>query len=235
MLRWEALDVRGYAAISAGIQLVIGGGFVFGVGLFFEEIPPRSAAYLTTGAFVVALITLALVVSPQMVAGQKMAQTFDFRWSLPVPRSAGVLAWFTIAFAIGLPGALVALVVGGLRYDVAFDVSVLILAAVPIVLLTAGLLGYALALAAPPMVAQLLATTLAFVIIGFVPINFPPENLPVWLAELNRWLPFYPMAVVVRSALLAGDHGDVVEAYAVLAAWAAFGAAITTRALGRRG
>jgi ABC-2 type transport system permease protein len=235
MVRWELIDVRSYAAIAVGIQLVIGGGFVFGISLFFEEMPARSAAYLTTGAFVVSLITVALVVSPQMIAGQKLAQTFDFRWSLPLPRTASTLAWFTVAFAIGLPGALLALLVGGLLYDVPFDVSPMIVVAVPVVLLTAGLIGYGMALSVPPMVAQLLSTTLVFVILGFAPINFPPENLPAWLAELNRWLPFYPMAVVIRSALIPGDNGNAVQAYAVLAGWWALATWATARVLGRRG
>lgn len=234
MIRWEAVDIRGIALFVFAIQLVIGALFVLGVGLFFDEMPVRSAQYLTTGSFVVSLIMLALVAAPQFIAAQRIAQQYEYRWSLPVPRSASTLAWFTVALAIGLPGAIVALVVGAVRYGISYEVSALIVPAVLLSLFTAGLLGYAMAHTLKPMLTMLLATTLAFVILGFAPINFPPENLPGWLASLNLWLPFYPMSVVVRSALLRGEFGNVGQSYLVLVAWAIACTAAVSWAIGRR-
>jgi len=234
MVRWEFIDIRGIAVFAIVIQLVIGALFVLGVGLFFDDIPLRSAQYLTTGSFVVCLITVAMVAAPQIIAAQKMSQQYEYRWSLPVPRSAATLAWFTVALAIGLPGALVALVVGAIRYGVTYDVSAMIVPAVFAGLLTAGLIGYAMAHTLKPMVAQLTATALLFVVLGFAPINFPPENLPGWLATSNLWLPFYPTAVVIRSALLPGEAGNVAQSYLVLGAWAIGCGAAVIWAIGRR-
>lgn len=234
MIRWEFISLRGIAVFVAAIQLVIGAVFVLGVGLFFEEIPKRSAVYLTTGSFVVSLITMSMVAAPQMIAAQKMSQQYEYRWSLPVPRSASTLAWFTVALAIGLPGAIVALFVGAIRYDITFEVSAMIVPAVLSGLLTAGLIGYAMAHTLRPMVTTMVATALIFVVLGFAPINFPPENLPEWLANLNLWLPFYPMAVVVRSALLPGSSGNVGQSYLVLGVWAIVCAAVVAWAIGRR-
>lgn len=234
MVRWEFIDIRRIAVFAIVIQFVIGALFVLGVGLFFDDIPARSAQYLTTGAFVVSLITVAMVAAPQMIAAQKMAQQYDYRWSLPVPRSAATLAWFTVALAIGLPGAIVALAVGAARYGVTYDLSVMIVPAVLVGMLTAGLIGFAMALTLKPMVATMLATTLLFVVLGFAPINFPPENLPGWLANLNLWLPFYPMAVVIRSALLPGEAGNVAQSYLVLAVWAVGCGAAVVWTIGRR-
>lgn len=234
MMRWELIDMRGIALFVIAIQLVIGALFVLGVGLFFDQMPPRSAQYLTTGSFVVSLIMMSMVAGPQMIAAQKMAQQYEYRWSLPVPRSAATLAWFTVALAVGLPGAIVALVVGAIRYDITYDVSVVILPAVLSGLLTAGLIGYAMAHTLKPMVTTMLGTALAFLVLGFAPINFPPENLPGWLASLNLWLPFYPMAVVIRSALIPGDFGNVGQSYLVLGAWAIGCTAIVGWTIGRR-
>lgn len=234
MLRWEIVDLRGIAVFVFAIQLVIGALFVLAVGLFFEDMPVRSAQYVTTGSFVVSLIMLAMVAAPQFIAAQRIAQQYEYRWSLPVPRSAGTLAWFTVALGIGLPGAVVALVVGALRYGISYQISASIVPAVLLSLLTAGLLGYAMAHSLKPMLTTLLATTLAFVILGFAPINFPPENMPGWLASLNLWLPFYPMSVVVRSALLEGDFGNVGQSYVVLVVWAIVFTAAVSWAIGRR-
>lgn len=234
MVRWEFIDVRRIMVFAIVIQFVIGALFVLGVGLFFDQIPMRSAQYLTTGSFVVCLITVAMVAAPQMIAAQKMAQQCEYRWSLPIPRSASTLAWFTVALAIGLPGAIIALVVGAARYGVTYDLSGMIVPAVMLTLLTAGLIGYAMALTLQPMVATMLATTAMFVVLGFAPINFPPENLPQWLADVNLWLPFYPMTVVVRSALLPGETGNVAQSYLVLAAWAIACGAVVTWTVGRR-
>lgn len=234
MVRWEFIDIRGIAVFAVVIQLLIGGLFVLGVGLFFDRIPLRSAQYLTTGSFVVCLITLAMVAAPQIIAAQKMSQQYEYRWSLPVPRSAATLAWFTVALAIGLPGAIVALVVGAIRYDVSYDISLMIVPAVLLGMLTAGLIGYAMAHTLKPMVATMLGTTLMFVILGFAPINFPPENLPGWLASLNLWLPFYPMTVAIRSALLPGEVGNVAQSYLVLGVWAIACGAVVVWSIGRR-
>jgi ABC-2 type transport system permease protein len=72
-------------------------------------------------------------------------------------------------------------------------------------------------------------------ILGFAPINFPPENLPEWLAGLNLWLPFYPMAEVVRDGLTQGLVTDVVRSYAVLGVYTVASVAVAAWVVGRRG
>jgi ABC-2 type transport system permease protein len=84
------------------------------------------------------------------------------------------------------------------------------------------------------MVAELVSTTLIFVMFGFSPVAFPADQLPGWLAAVNQWLPFGSMATIVRAALTSGVATGVARAYLVVAAWAAGSALIVAWAQGRR-
>jgi ABC-2 type transport system permease protein len=220
MLRWEMTGLRLLLPITMIIQFLSGAGFVLGIGLLFEEVPARTATFLSTGAAVVTLIVVGLVLGPQLIAGQKQAGTYDFTWSLPVPRSAATAAWTALNLMLALPGFAAALLVGVWRFDIEYELGWDLVPAVLATLVTATLVGYAFAHAIPnPDITIIISQLLIFVVIGFAPINIPPENLPAWLAELHEYLPFTHMARVVRHALVPGLVLDVTRSYLVLGAW----------------
>ena len=236
MLRWEITSMRLLLPLTVVVQVLFGAGFILGIGLFFEDIPSRTALLLSTGASTITLIMVGLVMGPQLVAQQKMEGTYDYLWSLPVPRSAATAAWIILNMIFAIPGMVVALLVATWRYDIDLDISLAIVPAVLITLLTATLLGYALAHAVPrPEVTQLLTQVLIFGIVGFSPINYPPDNLPRWLAELHDYLPFLPMATVIRGGLTQGLVSNVAQSYIVLAVWGVIALGLVAGSLGRRG
>lgn len=235
MVRWELAGTRLVLPVTVTAQILLGAGFVLGVGLFFEQVPPRSALFLSTGVAVVTLIMAGLVLVPQQIAQQKLAGTYDFLWSLPVPRTTAALASTTVTAVLSLPGMAVALLVALWRYDIALTVSPMVVPAAGLTIVTASLLGYALAQAVPsPAMTQLATQVLLLVVIGFAPINYPPEQLPAWLAALHEWLPFTHMAAVVRAALTEGMVTGVGRSYLVLTAWALGSAAVAALVVGRR-
>jgi ABC-2 type transport system permease protein len=235
MLRWELTSMRLLLPLTVVVQVLFGAGFILGIGLFFEEMPLRAALYLSTGATTITLIMVGTIVGPQLVAQQKIQGTYDYLWSLPVPRSAATAGWIALNMVIAIPGMIVALLVAWWRYGVDFDVSLAIVPATMLTLFTAALLGYALAHAVPrPEVTQLLTQVLIFAILGFSPINYPPENLPGWLATAHEYLPFLPMATVVRGGLTEGLVADVARSYVVLGVWAVVALGVVAAALGRR-
>jgi ABC-2 type transport system permease protein len=232
MLRWEVTSFRLLLPLMVITQFLLGAGFVLGIGLFFSEIPQRSALYLTTGAAVVALVGAGLVLEPQLIADQKQRGTYDFMWSLPVPRSAATAAWVTLSMVIAVPGLLGAVLVGMWRFDLDLSIGWDVVPAITLSLLAATMIGYALAHTIPkPEVTVMVSQLLIFVLVGFAPINFPPENLPAWLAEVHQYLPFAPMAAVVRAALADGLATDVARSYVVLGAWTVFATALAAAAL----
>lgn len=236
MVRWELTGLRLVLPVTVMVQILSGAGFVLALGLFFGQVPPRAALFVSTGVLVVTLVTIGLVLGPQLIAQQKAEQTYDFLWSLPVPRTTAALAWVTTNLILGIPGMAVALAVALLRYDLDLHVSPAVVPAVLLTLFTGTMIGYALAHAlGNPMLIAAITQLLIFVIIGFSPINFPADQLPGWLAALHRWLPLAPMADTVRAGLTVGVIGDVTRSYLVLGAWAAASVAVTAAVLGRRG
>ena len=235
MLRWEITNMRLLLPLTVVVQVLFGAGFVLGIGLFFEDIPSRAALFLSTGATTITLIMVGLVMGPQLVAQQKLEGTYDYMWSLPVPRSAATTAWITLNMIFAIPGMVVALLVASWRYGVDLEISFAVVPAVLLTLLTATLLGYALAHAVTkPEVTLLLTQVLIFGIVGFSPINYPQDNLPGWLAELHEYLPFLPMATVVRGGLTQGLVSNVVQSYVVLSAWGVIALGLVAGSLGRR-
>ena len=236
MLRWEMTSLRLVLPVTIMVQILSGAGFVLALGIFFGQVPPRAALFVSTGVLVLTLVTIGLVLGPQLIAQQKAEQTYEFLWSLPVPRTTAALAWVTTNLILGLPGMAVALGVALLRYDLDLHVSPAIVPAVLLTLFTGTMIGYAMAHAlGNPMLIAALTQLLIFMILGFSPINFPAEQLPDWLAALHRWLPLAPMADTVRAGLTVGVVEDVTRSYLVLGAWAAASVGITAAVLGRRG
>jgi ABC-2 type transport system permease protein len=236
MTRWELGSLRLLLPLIVALQIVIGGGFALGIGLFFDEMPVRNALFLATGVAVVTLITVGIVLGPQLVSNHKVAGTYDFLWSLPVPRTTQAAAWLTVNTIIAVPGMVAALLIADRRYDLTLHVSPAIVPAVLLTIGTATLIGYAFAHAIPkPMVTNMITQLLIFVILGFSPINFPPENLPGWLAAFNEWLPFQHMAAVIRAALTNGLVDNVGWSYLILACYAAISATVAAWVIGRRG
>jgi ABC-2 type transport system permease protein len=235
MLRWHLTSMRLVVPVMVVVQVLIAAGFSVGMSLFFEEVPPRAALFLGTGAGVINLILVGLIVSPQLVAAEKEAGTYDFTWSLPVPRSASVVAWVILSSIVSIPAMLAALVVAGLRFDLGLSVSLAVIPAVVLVVVCGTMIGYAIAQAIErPSITQLLSQVLAFGVLGFTPITFPLENLPSWLANVHQVLPFYHMGVVVRAGLTNGLVSNVSRAYLILSAWTLVAGLVTALVLGRR-
>jgi len=236
MLAWDLADLRLQVPILACVLILQGAGFVLGIGLLFHPMPEPAALFVVTGLPVVNLITVGLIFEPQIVADQRAAGSYEFLQSMPVPRSATALAWYTVALITAVPAVVLTVVTGVARYHLHLDITPAIVPAVLAVSLTGVLMGYALAHAITvPMITRLVSASLIFVSFGFSPIMFPAGQLPGWLAQVNRWLPFGSMATIMRSALVTGTAAGVGRAYLVVAAWAVVSGLVAAWAVGRRG
>ena len=237
MVRWHLSSMRLWLMLLAMVQVLVGVGYVLGVGLFFAEVPPVAAAYVATGAPVFNLVLLGMLLGPQLVADMKASGGYDFIQSLPVPTTASAAAWYTVNLIGGLPPFLATLVVAHLRYpDVDFAISPAVVVAVLLVVFAGTMLGYALAYAiVDPKITQLVTQVLVFALMGFAPIVFPAQQMPDWLVTVNDWLPLTHMATVVRDALTDGlVTADVGRAYLILTVWALAAGAAAVRELGKR-
>lgn len=235
-LRWEWTGARQWAGLMVVIQFMMGVGMAIMYGFIYPEITPSTALYIATGIPTLALIPMGFVMIPGGVGEQRLSGSFDFVWSLPVPRSAQICAMFALYTLLSMPGMVLALVVAAWRFSVPLEVSWLLVPAVLLAALMAVAVGAGMAFAIThPMVTNLISNALIFVVLLFTPIVYPASNLPGWLQTTHEVLPFAHMATVIRAGLTEGVVTDVGTSFLVLGAWALAGTAVTGVVAHRRG
>lgn len=235
MLAWDMADLRLQLPVLVAVQLLAGVGTVLGFGLFFHHIPERAALFVVTGLPVINLVVVGAVVLPQNIATQKLAQTYDFLASLPVRRLVRMATTYVVTLVIGLPAAIVTILVGVVRYHLHLALSPEIVAALFFVTLAGTTLGLALGHGIDrPTLTQSTTQLLVFAVFGFCPIVFPATHLPRWLADLNAVLPFESMATLVRAGLTSGLVSDLARAILVVALWLLASVGVVAWTMGRR-
>jgi ABC-2 type transport system permease protein len=235
MTRFEMGRARQWAALMVLIQILMGAGMALMYGFFYPQITHETALYITTGTPALALIPIGFFLVPTSVGQERLAGTFDFTWSLPVPRSAQAVATFLLFTVLSLPGAVLALAVASWRYGVRLEISPLIVPGVLLSALMAISVGFGMALAiSNPLLINLITNALLFIVLLFSPIVFPPSHFPEWLLTVHQALPFYNMAEVIRAGLSVGLVTDLTRSYLILLAWTIAGWAMTAWVVGRR-
>ncbi len=130
---------------------------------------------------------------------------------------------------------LVALAAAAWKFDLPFAVSLSLVPAVLVTLLTGTMVGYAIAhVVGSPLAIQLISQVMIFFILGFSPINYPKDQLPGWLGAAHEWLPFHHMAEVIRGGLTEGIVENLTRSYVTLGVWSVVAVAATAAVLGRR-
>jgi ABC-2 type transport system permease protein len=234
LLQWNLLRMRTSLPFLFIIQTLISVGIVLGFSLLIPSHDRVTALYLSTGAPTVALITVGMVLAPQMVAHQKFRGLFDYQRAMPVPRLAMLAADATIWVVVAIPGMVAALVVAALRFDYSFAISPLVVPAALLVALVAVAIGYGIGYAAKPDLAGIISNMIIIIALMFAPVNYPAERLPDWFAAVHRWLPFQYMAQAMRETIDVPATGVPALPFLVLAAWGLAGLAVTARIMTRR-
>lgn len=234
LLRWQALSQKPFLPLNMAVQIMIAIGFVIGLSFFYPEISETTAKYLITGAPTIIILMIGLVLLPQIVGMARKEGTFDYMWSLPIPRMVYIAADATIWILVVLPGVIIALAMGAAYYGFGLDISLLVIPALLLVAISGIFLGYAIAHGAPkPEIAHLITQILVFVIMIFSPVMYPVEQLPDWLVKIHNFLPIKYMADLSRGTLTDLDV-NLGLAFIVVGAWCVAGFIITYFLIRRR-
>lgn len=235
MLRFDLASSRDWLLPFMMVQILMGAGMALIYGFYLGEMPPAAMAFVATGAPTLAVIPLGMALAPTLVAVRRIEGTYDFMWSLPVPRTTAALSSFTLFTLLAVPGFAISLAVAAWRYDLDLHISALVVPAVLLAALMAASIGFAIGHAVPdPRLTNVLTNLIIFVVLMFSPIAFPIENFPGWLAAAHRVLPFWHMANVVRASLTTGLVEEVGLSYLVLGAWTVGAWLLAAWAVGRR-
>jgi ABC-2 type transport system permease protein len=235
MIKWQLLSLRTILPFIVVVQMLIAGGTVYGFSYFYPQIDPLTAQYIVTGATTMTLITLGLVLVPQNAAQMKERGTFDYLWSLPVPRMVFLLADFTVWTLVVAPGVAMALLLGAHKYGFELHVSPMALPAFLLVALSAVAVGMAIAHLSPsPVLTGVITNVIIFSLFLFSPVNFPIERLPAGLEYVHRVLPVTYMADIVRGTLTTGLVDRLAVPFAVVGVWALASFALLFRVFTRR-
>ena len=236
MLRFETRNLRTYLTVGLAIQVLLGAGMALMYGFYFGEVDSVQRTFLVTGIPTLALVPIGFVMVPNAIMEHKLRDTYDYVWSLPVPRSGSAMASATIFTWLALPGTAVALLIASLSYDVDLKIS---WAAVPAVLFTSAMatsVGYAVGHAVPePRVISLITNVVMFLVLLFSPIVVAIDQFPDWWAAVHRVLPFWHMSVVIRAGLTEGMvSSSVTVSYGALMAWGVAAWLVAAWVVGRR-
>jgi len=219
LIRWQALRLKSFLPLAVVVQSLFAFGIVVGYPMFFPELDEMTVLFLATGAPAITLITMGIVVLPQVVAQSKLEGSLDYMRSLPVPRMVYLMADLTVWLAVVLPGVVFAIAIGSWALDLTLSISLAIVPAVLLVVTTAAALGYAMASVLPPMVAMLLSQVLVFGVLLFSPINYPAERMPDWMQTIHSVLPVQAMAEVIRGSLASQTFALTAGPFLLLGAW----------------
>ncbi len=220
MLRFELINMRTFLAFALVIQILTGAGMAFLYGFYIGEMPATARMFIVTGIPALALVPIGLVMVPASIMMHKIRDTYDFVWSLPVPRMTSAAATFTVFTALAIPGTAIALIVADLYYDVTLVWSWALIPAVLLTSLMATSVGFAMAHAIPePRFTNLFTNIVMFMAMLFAPIVVPIAQFPEWWASVHRVLPFYHMAQIIRASLSNGLVESVGTSWAVLTTW----------------
>jgi ABC-2 type transport system permease protein len=234
LLQWQLRRSLPYIPLLVVVQVALAVATVVGYGLLVGTPSPDVALYLATGAPTITLITVGLVMTPQMLAQAKTEGSLDWMRTLPVPRwtflASDLLMWTLIA----LPGMVLGVVAGVLRFNVNLSVAPWVVLAALLVSLTSASVGYAMASVLPPMLAQLLTQVLIFVVLLFSPVSYPASRMPEWLQTAHEFLPIEPMAQLVRAGLANASFTVPGRSMVVLGVWVCVSVAAALTALRRR-
>jgi ABC-2 type transport system permease protein len=221
-IRWRMGKLRLLLPLVVLVQLFTGVGVVIGLGYLLPTVDSQSALYLATGAPTLSLLALGMALVPQTAAQDKAEGTYEYLWSLPIPRLTVLAADVTLWTLATVPGVVLALASASAYYGFPLQVSPLIVPAFLLVSLTANAIGFAIVhLVSQPRLVGLLTNLLIFFAFLFSPINYPASRLPRWLATIHQWLPFRAAADIVRGTLADRYSERLPGSFAVMAAWCA--------------
>jgi ABC-2 type transport system permease protein len=226
------LEFRQWLPMLLSLTVFLNLGVVFSFSFIAGSRDPALGWYVVPGAAVMSLVTLGVLMVAGDLAQQRRSGAILYYASLPISKTAYVLAVVAGNATAALPGALVTVLVGAWMFGLDLAFNPLVLLVVPLSMVSLAGLGAAIGLGIKNWrVVGLVAQLTMFFVMFFAPVMIPPDRLPGAL-QLTGWLlpPTYA-ARAFRAALRPEITTELLRDIAVLAAFAAGSLVVVSRTL----
>lgn len=205
---------------------------VFGLGLIGGGAGRQGLAQIVVGSAVVSIVSLAISVLAPDLAYERRHGAFIYYASLPVSKSAFLLAIVTVRLINTLPGVLITLLAGNALYDLSLTLSPWLLLIVPLTIVSLVGVGGAIGLSINNPTAVGLVGNVALIFVMFAaPVMIPAEALPAPLQVIGKLLPPTYAANAFRAAVLGQGLESFGADLLALLGFAVVSMAVVTRTL----
>jgi ABC-2 type transport system permease protein len=222
--------------IAVAVQGAFAAGFILGFGYLIPDIDSTTALFITVGAATQMLIMVGCVMLPQFLVQGRQEGRLDYFLALPISREAYLLANVSVAACFALPGVVLAIVLGILRYDLALEFSPLVVVVVPLIVLALAGAGIAMAILIPGNTSVIALTQLViFYAVFFSPVLIPAEQLPGALQFTAKLLPPSYAADAMRATLTSLPGTDLARSLLALALFSLLSIGASALAIRHRG
>lgn len=233
LVRWSLTRHQYLLPAFTVVQALLSVAIVFGLALLVPRAGVSQAQYLSAGSWTLGIIAVGCVLAPQTVSTAKQEGLLAYQKTLPVPRTAILLADAVVWSIAAMPGIAVAVVAGTLRFDLRVHITALTIASLLLALLATTSVGFAIAYWLPMNATAIVTQVIMIGGLLFSPITFPASRLPGWAVTLHQFLPFAPLGDLIRSSAFGTGSGDARD-FAVVLCWAVAGYLAALLALRQR-
>jgi ABC-2 type transport system permease protein len=167
----------------------------------------ESLLFILSGAAIFAVATQGVVTLSFKIGEMKKEGMLVYYASLPINKSAFVMAVVLSSMLISLPGMVLPILAGPVLYGVGFEFNLWVLLLLPLCALSLSAVGMTLGSAIPSLeLTSVLTNILIFVMLFAAPVFIPWASLPLPLQLFAYLLPPTYAADALRMAL-SGDTG----------------------------
>ena len=226
------LEFRQWLAMVLSLTIFLNLGMVFSFSFIAGSRDPALGWYVVPGAAVMALVTLGVMMVSGDLAQQRRTGTILYYASLPISKTAYVLAVVAGNAIAALPGVLVTVLAGAWLFGLQLAFNPLILVVVPLSMISLAGLGASIGLGIKNWrVVGLVAQLTMFFVMFFAPVMIPPDRLPGVLQFTGWLLPPTYAARAFRAALAPEITAALLQDVAILAAFAIGSLVVVSRTL----
>jgi len=226
------LEFRQWLAMVLSLTIFLNLGMVFSFSFIAGSRDPALGWYVVPGAAVMSLVTLGVMMVAGDLAQQRRSGTILYYASLPISKTAYVLAIVAGNAIAAVPGAVVTVLVGAWIFGLQLAFNPLILVVVPLSMISLAGLGASIGLGIKNWrVVGLVAQVTMFFIMFFAPVMIPPDRLPGILQATGWLLPPTYAARAFRAALQPEITAELLRDVAILAAFAIGSLIVVARTL----